>query len=208
MNLDFSTYSANQRYHLMTLTIIPRPMSWVLTDSVYKSTEQSFNLAPFSYFPAVSSDPALLMISIGKKPNGDLKDTLTNVLNTKEMVIHIASEQQAALVTQTAATLEHGDSELKATNLTTVNFEGFSLPRLEQCDIAYGCKLYEIKELGDLPQTLVFVEVTHLYVNDQVVDMDEKQRIKVHADKIKPLARLGGGEYVAINTPFTLQRPK
>ena len=67
MNLDFSTLSANQRYHLMTQTIIPRPIAWVLTDS----NNGSFNLAPFSYFTAVSSAPPMLMLSVGKKPNGD-----------------------------------------------------------------------------------------------------------------------------------------
>ena len=95
MQLNFSDFSANQRYHLMTQTIIPRPIAWVLTDS----GDASYNLAPFSYFTAVSSKPALLMISVGKKPNGDNKDTLTNILKNKKMVIHIASDDQADIVT-------------------------------------------------------------------------------------------------------------
>jgi len=154
MQLDFSNFSATQRYHLMTQSIIPRPIAWALTDS----ENGSYNLAPFSYFTAVSSDPALLMLSVGKKPNGENKDTLTN---------------------QTAATLAHGESELSNTNLTTSNFESFSLPRLTQCDLAFGCELYEIKEIGDVPQSLIFVE-----------------------------ARLGGGEYASTSQPFTLQRPE
>ena len=76
MNLDFSQFNANQRYHLMTQTLIPRPIAWVLTDS----GNDSLNLAPFSYFTPVSSNPALLMISVGLKPNGDKKDTLVNIL--------------------------------------------------------------------------------------------------------------------------------
>jgi len=204
MNLNFSDFSANQRYHLMTQTLIPRPIAWALTDS----ENDSFNLAPFSYFTAVSSDPALIMISVGLKPNGDKKDTLVNVLNNKKMVIHIASEQDAALVTQTASSLEHGDSELDASKLETTEFKGFSLPRLTQCDVAFACELYEIKELGDIPQTLIFLEVKHLFVSDKVADIDAKQRIKVHSDRINPLARLGGGEYSAITAPFSLQRPK
>jgi flavin reductase (DIM6/NTAB) family NADH-FMN oxidoreductase RutF len=204
MNINFSEFSTNQRYHLMTQTIIPRPIAWALTDS----SSGGFNLAPFSYFTAVSSAPPILMISVGNKPNGDKKDTLVNVVNTKKMVIHIASEQDAALVTQTAASLPHGESELTAAALKTVPFEGFSLPRLAQCDIAYGCELYEIKELGDVPQSLIFVEIKQIYINDKVMDIDEKQRVTVHADKISPLARLGGGEYATINKPFSLARPK
>jgi len=208
MNLNFSDLSANQRYHLMTQTIIPRPIAWALTDS----SNGSFNLAPFSYFTAVASAPPILMLSVGKKPNGDNKDTLINVINNEKMVIHIASAQHAPLVTQTAQTLAHGESELSKAELVTTEFIGFSLPRLAQCDIAYGCELYEIKELGEVAQSLIFVEVKQLYINDHVADVDVdahgKERIKVHADKVNPLARLGGGEYAAINEPFNIVRPK
>jgi len=204
MNLNFSDFSANQRYHLMTQTIIPRPIAWALTDS----GNSNYNLAPFSYFTPVSSAPPILMLSVGKKPNGDDKDTLTNISQTNKVVIHIASEQDANLVTKTAATLEHGESELKANKLTTTEFADFSLPRLSQCDIAYGCELYEIKPLGDVPQSLIFVEVKQVYINDTIADIDENQRIKVHAERVKPLARLGGGEYASITAPFTMTRPK
>lgn len=204
MNLNFSDFSANQRYHLMTQTIIPRPIAWALTDS----GNSNYNLAPFSYFTPVSSAPPILMLSVGKKPNGDDKDTLTNIIQHKKAVIHIASEQDASLVTKTAATLNHGESELIANNLTTTEFKDFSLPRLSHCDIAYGCELFEIKPLGDVPQSLIFVEVKQVYINDAIADIDEKQRIKVHADRVKPLARLGGGEYAAITSPFTMARPK
>ncbi len=204
MNLNFSDFSANQRYHLMTQTIIPRPIAWALTDS----GNNNYNLAPFSYFTPVSSAPPILMLSVGKKPNGDDKDTLTNISQTNKVVIHIASEQDANLVTKTAATLAHGESELNANKLKTTEFAGFSLPRLSQCDIAYGCELYEIKPLGDVPQSLIFVEVKQVYINDTIADIDENQRIKVHAERVKPLARLGGGEYASITAPFTMTRPK
>ena len=203
MLLDFSELETSERYHLMTQTIIPRPIAWVLTDS----GDENYNLAPFSYFTALSTEPALLMISVTKKPNGDVKDTLTNVLKNKKMVIHIASDEQAELVTKTAATLDHGESELTDTDLTTVTFEGFDLPRLAECNIAYGCELYEIKEIGDAPQTLIFVEVKQLYINDKVLNTDNPERIKIAADKVKPLARLGGGEYASLTKPFSLKRP-
>jgi flavin reductase (DIM6/NTAB) family NADH-FMN oxidoreductase RutF len=148
------------------------------------------------------------MLSVGKKPNGDDKDTLVNIMNNKKIVIHIASEQHANLVTQTAKTLAHGESELIDSKIEMTDFDNFSLPRVAQCDIAYGCELYEIKKLGDVPQSLIFVEVKQVYINDNVLEVDEKQRIKVHADRVQPLARLGGGEYATINKPFELIRPK
>lgn len=204
MELNFSDFSGNQIYHLMTQTIIPRPIAWVLTDS----GEQSYNLAPFSYFTAVSSAPPLMMFSAGKKPTGEIKDTVKNVINTKQCVIHIASEQDADLVTATAATLEHGESEITANDIELVEFAGFGLPRIKSCHIAYGCELYEVQQMGEAPQSLVFVKVKTLYVNDEVISLDAKQRLKIYADKVAPLARLGGGEYSGITAPFAMARPK
>lgn len=210
MNINFADHNATQRYHLMTQTIIPRPIAWALTNSNIDGSPESLNLAPFSYFTAISSDPALLMISVGKKPTGEPKDTLTNLLKTRKIVIHIASENQADLVTQTAATLPHGESEIALVDneaLTTVPFEHFDLPRLAQCDIAYGCELYEIKELGEIPQTLIFVEVKQLYVSSKISTLHDG-RIEINADIVKPLARLGANEYSGITTPFKKARPK
>lgn len=204
MNLDFSQYSPNQIYHLMTQTVIPRPIAWVLTDS----GEQNYNLAPFSYFTAVSSAPPLLMMSIGKKPSGEIKDTVKNIINTQKCVIHIAHQDDAELVTHTAATLEHGVSEITENNIELTAFDGFELPRVKSASIAFGCKLYEVKEIGDAPQSLVFVEVECLYLNDEVVTLDAKERVKIFADKVAPLARLGGGEYSGISEPFSHVRPK
>lgn len=229
MNINFEDYSASQRYHMMTQTIIPRPIAWALTDSSSEvqvetkqemnqnsgntSNEQStnLNLAPFSYFTAVSSEPAILMLSVGKKPNGDLKDTVVNTLKNKKIVIHIANERHAAMVTETAATLDHGESELthlsEKNTLSTVPFEGFELPRLAECDIAYGCELLETKELGNTPQTLLFVEIKQLYLSDNVAQLDPNERLKVYADKVAPLARLGANEYAGISEPFKVNRP-
>ncbi|CCQ10532.1 FIG01201788: hypothetical protein [Pseudoalteromonas luteoviolacea B = ATCC 29581] len=203
MELNFSDFSPTQIYHLMTQTIIPRPIAWILTDS----GSENYNLAPFSYFSAVSSAPPLLMFSAGKKPTGEIKDTVKNIVNTKQCVVHIASANDASLVTQTAATLAHGESEVSLNQIKLTEFSGFSLPRVEHCKVAYGCELYEIKELGDTPQTLVFVKITTLFLDERVIELDAKGRIKVHADKIDPLARLGAGDYAAITEPFALKRP-
>ncbi|MEL0660920.1 flavin reductase family protein [Psychromonas arctica] len=208
MQLNFSDYSSSERYHLMTQTIVPRPIAWVLTESDNDNhQENNYNLAPFSYFTAISSDPAILMISLTKKPDGGDKDTLINILKNKKMVIHIASDNQGKLVTKTAATLAYGESELTEAGLTTTAFDGFSLPRLSQCDVAYGCELYEVKEIGDLPQSLIFVEVKQLYINDSILNTENPDRINIAADKLKPLARLGGGEYASITDPFSFKRP-
>lgn len=206
MLINFANMAANQRYHIMTQTIIPRPIAWVLTDSG-QDGKANYNLAPFSYFSAVCSEPALVMLSIGKKADGSAKDTLKNIIEKKKLVIHIAHQQQAQLVTQTAASLAHGESELSATDLTTTAFAGFALPRITECDIAYACELFEIKEIEGAAQQLVFAQVKELYLSDKIVT-EQDNRLTISADKVDPLARLGGGEYAGISAPFTHIRPK
>jgi len=204
MQIDLSTLTPSEIYHVMTQTIVPRPIAWVLTES----SEQNYNLAPFSYFSAVSSAPPLMMFSVGKKPNGEDKDTVVNAREKGKMVIHIASDDMYKEVTQSAATLDHGESELELTGLKTVPFDGFDLPRLEHCKIAFGCKLHEIQHLGKAPQTLVFAEIETIYVADDVVTKDAKGRDKISAELIKPLARLGAAEYASFGEVIEQVRPK
>lgn len=200
MNIDLSTLAPTQIYHLMTQTIIPRPIAWVLTDS----GEQNYNLAPFSYFTAVSSNPPLMMISVGKKPSGEVKDTTRNVLETGQMVIHIANEALADVVTQSAATLEHGESEVLASGIELVDFDGFDLPRIKDCPIAFGCKLFEVQEIGETPQTLIFAQIEELYIDPSVIG-ERSDRVVVDALKVNPLARLGGSQFAVLEKPFQWQ---
>jgi len=203
MEIELSTLAPSQIYHLMTQSVIPRPIAWELTDSA----QQSYNLAPFSYFTAISSAPPLLMFSVGKKPSGDVKDTTRNVLETGKMVIHIAHHDSANDVTQTAATLDHGESEVEANDIELVDFDGFDLPRVKDCPIAFACKLYEVKEIGDTPQSLVFAEIEKMYINPDVID-ERTDRLMVDALKVNPLSRLGGSQYSTLNNVFSVARPK
>lgn len=204
MNINLSELSANQVYHLVTQSLIPRPIAWVLTDSGNKN----YNLAPFSYFTAVTSAPPLLMFSVGKKPNGDDKDTVVNVKANEKMVIHISSAGQSSAVTESAATWEHGVSEVEIAGLQLADFEDFDLPRLADCSIAFACSLYEIKYLGDAPQTLIFAKIENIHINDEVIKLDDKGRVSILADKVNPLSRLGAAQYANIGEIITQARPK
>lgn len=204
MNVNLSELSANQIYHLVTQSLIPRPIAWVLTDSGQKN----YNLAPFSYFTAVTSAPPLLMFSVGKKPNGDDKDTVVNVKKNKKMVIHISSAEHYQAVTESAATLDHGISEVDISGLELKEFVDFDLPRLADCPIAFACTLYEIQHIGDVPQTLVFAQIESIYIDDEVSKLDDKGRVTILADKVNPLSRLGAAQYADLGKIISQARPK
>ncbi len=204
MYIDLKGLSPNRIYLTMTQTVIPRPVAWVLSDN----GDGGYNLAPYSYFNAVSSDPPLVFISIGKKPDGSYKDTRVNIEERSHFVIHIAHRGLAESMTETSRTLPHGESELERIGLSVTEFEGFPLPRLKDCRVALACELYEIQELGSTPQSLVFGKVRSIYVADEVVSTDDKGRLKVYADKVDPIGRLGASEYVTFGEILTIPRPK
>ena len=75
-------------------------------------------------------------------------------------------------------------------------------------NLAQTQRLYEIKESGPLPQSLIFGRVRSLYVDDDVVSKDGEGRLKIHAEKIDPLGRLGASEYVTFGEILSIPRPK
>jgi len=71
MLINFKEKTAAERYHLMANTVIPRPIAWIATQG------EVLNIAPFSYFTPLSSEPATLIVSIGHRADGTPKDTLS-----------------------------------------------------------------------------------------------------------------------------------
>ena len=208
MHIDFSTLSASRAYHLMTQTVVPRPIAWVLTENASGNGRERYNLAPFSYFNAVASDPPTLMISIGKKPGGEQKDTLRNILRSKKLVIHVAGADKLVALNQSAATLPYGESELALSALDTEPLEHFPLPRLSGCKIAFACSLDHTHEIGEAPQTLVFARIHSACIEDEILHTDrETGRYSIDTAALNPVARLGGNHYALLGDAITLKRP-
>lgn len=203
MIIDFAEMSPGRVYYTMIQTLIPRPVAWVLSDN----GNDSFNLAPFSYFSGVASDPPLIMLSIGKKPDGSIKDSRRNIIERKEFVVHIAHREQAGQVTESSKVLAAGESELNVSGLETVPFNNFSIPRLKDCRVAMACELYRAEDITPT-QALILGEVKYVYVDDSVITEDEKGRVKIHADKIDPIARLGGDEFGVFGDILTVAKRK
>ena len=202
MLIDFATLSPNQVYHAMIQSVVPRPIAWVLSEN----DNDSFNLAPFSYFNAVASDPPLLMFSVGPKPGGGLKDTTINIRDRQRFVVHIASKALAPSLNTTSAGLEYGQSELTLAGLESTEFGTFELPRIQRAPIAFACQLHKIDTIGNAPMSLIFGEVKQAYFSDELIEQ-QGNRLQVQANKLDPLARLGGSDYADLGDIFTLPRP-
>jgi flavin reductase (DIM6/NTAB) family NADH-FMN oxidoreductase RutF len=201
MRFQFDQLSGNQRYHLITQTITPRPIAWIMT----RNENDSFNLAPFSYFAALSSDPALLVVSIGNKTDDIAKDTKQNLIREKECVLHIPSGDLMNAVNESAANLAYGESELSRAGISLTDFTQ-TLPRIAEAKVALHCRLFDMHTLGKASFQAIYLEILDLYVDDELVS-EENNRTIIDNKKLNPLARLGGNDYALIGETVTITRP-
>ena len=167
-----------------------------------------FNLAPYSFFNTVSSEPPLVMISTGLRSDGRPKDTRENVKQRQDFLIHIASVAQLEDLNASSATLSAGESEVAHLGLTTFPLAGSRLPRLKDARVVFVRTLH-----GEKPQHRGQHHLDDpgarqgIYLDDEVVGRDPKGRRQIHADRIQPVGRLGAGEYVDFGRMIKLKRP-
>lgn len=167
-------------YKLMSNTIFPRPIAWISTEG-----EGGINLAPFSYFIPVSSEPPCVMISIGPKEEGGLKDTAKNILLHHRATISLADDQKAGAIEATAEALAYGESEAEKYRIEMVKtMEGYP-PRVGYCKAALLCSLHQEVSLNGSEQIILFLRIDHFYYADDVID----ERYNVKLDNIGRVGR-------------------
>lgn len=201
MQLDFSQLDAAESYRWLSSTVTPRPIAWVSTLSANGVT----NLAPFSFFQVICDDPPTLMVNVGLRANGELKDTLRNARDTGELVIHLVSKQQAEHMNATAATLAHDDSEFDAVGIATLPSVRVKPPRIVAASVAFECSLAEVIPYpAETPrQFLIFARVLLAHIDDAVMADDRH----VDPGKLDLVGRLSGSWYATTRDRFAIKRP-
>lgn len=189
MIFDCSTLNAATLYPLLAGTIVPRPIAWVSTiDTAGRS-----NLAPFSFFQLVSDAPPTLMISVNRNADGQAKDTSRNVQATPQLIVHLVSPSQLALMNASAANFAAGTSEIDALQITTVAATMVKPPRLADSLVSFECELVSLTPYpADRPSCdIILAKVLCMHIDDALLGPD--QRLK--HEKIDWLSRLGGQWY-------------
>ncbi len=181
MRLDFKNLNPLQRYKIMSHTVVPRPIAWIVTE--YKDT---INIAPFSYFIPLSSEPPTLIVSIGHKKNGEPKDTLKNILKTKKCTICFVSQEMLKDMHYTSKDLPYGTSEAEYFNIDTKRvFEEFP-PMIKSSPSAFFCTLNQVVDLKGSKTVPLILEVEKYLVDDKFVR--DKEKLHIELDLI---ARVG-----------------
>ena len=203
MHLNLTEREPADNYDLVTQSIVPRPIAWVLSEN----EDGGLNLAPFSYFNIVASSPVIFSLAIGQRRDGSAKDTRRNLAAGRPFVIHLPRLADIDAVNQSAATLAPGQSELAAGQLETTPWPEFSLPRLVGPPVAYGCRLFRAFEFAECGHALLLAEALVAWIDEAVVEGAPAPRPTLPIAKLEPLARLGRTQYSGLGAVEERARP-
>lgn len=194
-------------YKLLISAITPRPIAFVSTRSADGTTT---NLAPFSYFNFMNHDPPLFVVGFASGL-GNAKDTLKNVLETKECVINIISESFLEAANATSINAPYGVSEWDVSGLTPAyDTKEVKCARVKESVFSVEAKLDMVKEYesrkieGKKSGTVAIFEGVRFWVREDAVNEDKNM---VDPAVLKPVSRLGGITYARTNQAVELTRP-
>ncbi|MGH7680847.1 MAG: flavin reductase family protein [Candidatus Eiseniibacteriota bacterium] len=200
--IDPAQVSPGDFYSLLTGCVIPRPIAFV--SSLSKSG--SANLAPFSFFNAGGANPPSLVFMPVTGGSGRDKDTLHNVRETGEYVVHIVPWALRERMNVTSAEFPPEVDEFEIAGFTKVPSVRVKPWRVLESPIAFECKLFRIVEHGAGPYHANYVigEVVYLHLAEEVM-----QGTRVDAVKLDAIARLGGPNYTRVTreSMFGMPRP-
>ncbi len=198
-SFDPAALDQQDTYKLMTGLVVPRPIGWIGTTDGHGN----HNLAPYSFFQAVATNPPIVLFSAGVN-DGHEKDSLVNARTTGEFTCSIVGMATAAGMNQSAATLQRGESEFDFAGLTPLASELIAAPRVGEARASFECRVQQIIELGNPPamNAVVFGEVVRIHVDDELLD-----GTRVDFEKLDAVGRLAGNWYSTTRERFDITRP-
>ena len=190
-----------ETHKLMIGSIVPRPIALVSTTS----EDGVNNIAPFSYFNGVCSNPPTIMFAPARRGwDGSEKDTLVNIRDTKEFVVNIVSESFAEQMVQCSTDYKNDIDEFTISGLNPLPSEKIISPRLKESKINFECKLNQIVDIGHDKAGSGFIvigTVILFHIDDSII-IDGK----IDIEKLNPIGRLAGNWYTKPTDNFRIQR--
>ena len=187
-------------YKLLTGSIIPRPIGWISSIS----EDEINNLAPFSYFNMLGDDPPHVMFST-RRDNDKNKDTLNNVLATKQFVVNMVTEDIVEQMNTTSQSIPADESEFDLANLTPIPSVKIKPMRVKESKIHFECELVHHYFLEGHQQggaCVVIGRIVMMHFDDSIL-LDD---YKINLETYKPVSRLAGSNYSKIGEMFSIKR--
>ena len=201
MYYDTHTNQHGLRHDPFKALVAPRPIGWISTIS----KAGVLNLAPYSFFNAISDRPPMVMFSsMGRK------DSLTNIEETGEFVCSIVSSELRDAMNMSSAFVNSDVDEFKLAGLGAVASTFVKPPRVAEAPAALECRHWKTLPLPvsagrtEPAYWLVLGEVVGVYIDDRYIKDG-----MFDLASVQPLARLGYMDYsvVSAESMFTLNRP-
>jgi len=200
MRFDSLKTDGSVLYKLLTGTIIPRPIGWISTID-----ENGINnLAPFSFFNAVGEDPPHLMFSTVRSGNKN-KDTLNNVLQNKQFVVNLVTEETVEQMNMTSQSVDSEVDEFELAKLTPIDSIFIKPKRVKESYVHFECEMvhhYFLEDHKNGGACIVIGKILTMHINDDIL----MEGNRINLDKYKPVARLAGSNYSKIGEIFSIKR--
>tara|TARA_R110000868_G_scaffold376060_3_gene640821 strand:- start:1730 stop:2362 length:633 start_codon:yes stop_codon:yes gene_type:complete len=187
-------------YKFLIGSILPRPIAWVST----LNEDGTNNLAPFSFFTAVSAKPMIIAFSpMIRSSTGDLKDTAKNILAHKQFVINFVTEELAPKANATSAELPYGQDEFAHAGLTPLASESIKAMRVAESPIQFECVYRDHLSYGEQAGAGMIItgEVLKVHVNETLLDGD-----KINTARFNPVGRGAGNDWFRCKDTFEMER--
>lgn len=200
--MQFDPQEIDQKaiYKLLTGAVIPRPIGWIST----LSEDGIPNLAPFSFFNAIGDDPPHVMFSTTRNNNSN-KDTLNNVLATKQFVVNMVTEETVERMNMTSQMVEPHIDEFELAGLTPIASVKIKPSRVKESPITMECELvhhYTLENHKYGGATIIIGKVVLFHIDESVLLDDHK----INMETYRPVSRLAGSNYAKLGEIFTIRR--
>ena len=173
--------------------VTPRPIGWISTRG-----QHGDNLAPYSFFNAVASDPPQVMFA----SNG-IKDSLTNIRETSVFAVNIVSEALMEPMNQTSAKLPLGTDEFAFAGLTKAECKTISCSFVAAAPAVLECRMAQIIPLAGIDNFLIIGDVIGIHIADDAIING-----RLDVTRFGPVARLGYKDYAVVREVVAMDRPK
>lgn len=200
MQFDPNELEHTAVYKLLTGAVIPRPIGWI--SSISENGVN--NLAPFSYFNAVGDDPPHVMFAAGRS-NHSNKDTLDNVLATKQFVVNMVTEELTEQMNATAQSVPAEIDEFVLAGVTPLASLKVKPFRVKESPITFECELvhhYFLEDHKHGGACIMVGRIIMMHIDDSVL----LENYKINLQTYKPVARLAGSNYSKLGELFSVKR--
>ena len=200
MQLTLSELSPAKRYGILSSLVVPRPIAWLTT----LNEDGQVNAAPFSYFQIMGENPPLVVLGIGRRPDGSAKDSFRNIRRAREFVINIVTEENAEMMNLCATDFPPGMSETTALGLATEPSALVKPPRLSIAPAHLEARELQTLLIGQ--NQVVMGELLAVHIRDEFFDAES---MHVLTEQMHIIGRLQGGEgggYCRTREPLHMKR--